>query len=136
MDQVGGGRVALSAQNGILNSMQPNKLQGQSNFSNPGIILFGAGADLDVTPQIRASLNVNQLFFADTAVLEAARNQAGLRRRIGADLSLAITYRPLTSQNIVLRLAGSMLVPQKGYKDLFGSDTIPYSVFANLILAY
>jgi hypothetical protein len=133
---IGGGRVALSAQNGILNSLQPNKLQGQSNFSNPGIILFGLGADLDVTPQIRASLNVNQLFFADTAVLEAARNQAGLRRRIGADLSLAITYRPLTSQNIVLRLAGSMLVPQKGYKDLFGSDTIPYSVFANLILAY
>ena len=64
------------------------------------------------------------------------RNQAGLRRRIGADLSMSITWRPLTSQNVVLRLAGSMLVPQKGYKDLFGSDDIPYSVFANLILAY
>ena len=34
------------------------------------------------------------------------------------------------------QLPGSMLVPQKGYKDLFGSDDIPYSVFANLILAY
>lgn len=116
--------------------MRPNKFQGQSNFTNPGIILVGLGADFEVTPQIRVSLNANQLAFADTAVLEAARNQAGLRRRIGADLSLSITYRPFTSQNIVLRLAGSMLVPQKGYKDLFGSDDIPYSVFANLIMAY
>ena len=82
------------------------------------------------------SLNANQIGFADTAVLEAARNQAGLRRRIGADLSMSITYRPFTSQNVVLRLTGSMLVPQKGYKDLFGSDDIPYSVFANLVLAY
>jgi hypothetical protein len=133
---IGGGRIALSGQNGVLNSLRPNKFQGQSNFTNPGIVLFGLGADLDITPQIRASLNVNQLFFAETAVLEAARNQSDLRRRIGADLSMSITYRPFTSQNIVLRLAGSMLVPQKGYKDLFGSEDIPYSVFANLILAY
>jgi hypothetical protein len=133
---IGGGRVAISGQNGVLNSLRPNKFQGQSNFTNPGIVLLGAGADLDITPQIRASLNVNQLFFADTAVLEATRNQAGIRRRIGADMSLAITYRPFTSQNVVLRLAGSILVPQQGYKDLFGSDDIPYSVFANLILAY
>jgi len=133
---IGGGRVAISGQNGVLNSLRPNKFQGQSNFTNPGIILFGAGADIDFTPRLRASLNINQLFFADTAVLEAARNQAGLRRRIGADSSLSITYRPFTSQNIVLRLAGSVLVPQKGYKDLFGSDDIAYSVFANLILAY
>jgi len=133
---IGGGRVALSGQNGVLNSLRSNKFQGQSNFTNPGIILVGLGADFEVTPQIRVSLNANQLAFADTAVLEAARNQAGLRRRIGADLSMSITYRPFTSQNVILRLAGSMLVPQKGYKDLFGSDDIPYSVFANLILAY
>jgi hypothetical protein len=133
---IGGGRVALSSTNGVLNSLRPNKFQSQSNFTNPGILLVGIGADFDVTPQVRVSLNANQLGFADTAVLEAARNQAGLRRRIGADLSMAITYRPFTSQNVVLRLTGSMLVPQKGYKDLFGSDDIPYSVFANLILAY
>ncbi len=133
---IGGGRVALSGQNGVLNSLRPNKFQGQSNFTNPGILLFGLGADADITPQIRATLNANQLFFAEVGPLEAARNQAGLERRIGLDLSLAITYRPFTSQNVVLRLAGSLLVPQRGYKELFGSDDIPYSVFANLILAY
>ena len=133
---IGGGRVTLSGQNGVLNSLRPNKLQGQSNFTNPGVGLIGLGADLDVTPQIRVSLNANQLFFADTAVLEAARNQGKIHRRIGADLSMSITYRPFTSQNVVLRLNGAILVAQRGYKDLFGNDDSPYSVFANLILAY
>ena len=51
-------------------------------------------------------------------------------------MSLSITYRPLTSQNVILRVAGSMFVPQQGYKDLYGSDETPFSLFANLILAY
>ena len=133
---LGGGRVTISGQNGLLNSLRANKGQGQSNFTNPGIVLFGIGADADFTPKLRASLQANQLFFVDTAVLEAARNQDGIHKRIGVDVSLSVTYRPYISQNVVLRVAGSLLVPQQGYKDLFGSDDIPYSIFANLILAY
>lgn len=133
---LGGGRVALSGQNGLLNSLRPNKGQGQSSFTNPGVVLLGLGVDADITPKLRASLHLNQLFFVDTAVLEAARNQDEIRRRIGVDASLTAIYRPFTSQNIVFRLAGSLLIPQQGYKDLFGSDEIPYSIFANLILAY
>jgi hypothetical protein len=133
---IGGGRVAISGQNAVLNSLRPNKGQGQSNFTNPGIALLGLGADADITPKLRASLHANQLFFVDTAVLEAARNQDEIRRRIGVDISLSLFYRPFTSQNVVLRAAGSLLVPQQGYKDLFGSDEIPYSIFANVILAY
>ena len=127
--------MTLSAQNGLLNSMQPSKAHGQSNFTNPGLILAGAGIDMEVTPKIRVTLNVNQLWFDDTAVLEAARNQGDIERSIGQDLSLAITYRPLTSQNVILRIAGSALIPGDGYKHLYGSDTA-YSVLANLILAY
>lgn len=132
---IGGGRVTLSSANGLLNSMRPDKSHGQSNFTNPGLLLIGAGADMEVTPKIRASLNVNQLWFDNTEVLEAARNQGNIDRNIGQDVSIAITYRPLTSQNIVLRLAASALLPGKGYKSLFSSD-VPYSVLLNLILAY
>jgi hypothetical protein len=132
---VGGGRVTLSAQNGLLNSMRPSKAHGQSNFSNPGIVLAGLGIDMDVTPKLRASMNFNQLWFAETAVLEAARNQGNIDKNIGLDLSLSLTYRPLTSQNIILRVAGAALIPGDGYKQLFGDD-IGYSVLANLILAY
>jgi hypothetical protein len=132
---IGGGRVALSGQNGLLNSMRSNKGQGQSNFTNPGIVLAGVGADLDLTPKIRASFNVNQLWFDNTAVLETARNQAGVDKSIGQDVSFSVIYRPITSQNVVLRVAASALVPGDGYKDLYGDET-PYSIFANVILAY
>lgn len=132
---LGGGRVTLSSQNGLLNSMRSSKAHGQSNFTNPGLLLAGVGVDMEITPKIRASINANQLWFDDTAVLEVARNQGNIDKSIGQDLSLAITYRPLISQNVILRVAGSALVPAVGYKQLFGSDTA-YSVLANLILAY
>lgn len=132
---IGGGRVSLSSPNGLLNSLRPNKGQSQSNFTNPGLLLIGAGVDMDVTPKIRASININQLWFVDTAVLQAARNQGNIDKNIGQDVSLAITYRPLTSQNVILRFAASALIPGAGYKSLFGSET-PFSVQINLILAY
>jgi hypothetical protein len=132
---IGGGRVTLSGQNGLLNSLRPSKGQGQSNFTNPGLMLLGAGADFDITPKLRASLNVNQLWFDTTEVLEAARNLGRIPKDIGQDLSLAIIYRPLTSQNIVLRVSASALIPGGGYERLYGDDT-PYSVLANLILSY
>jgi hypothetical protein len=132
---IGGGRVTLSSQNGLLNSLRSSKQHGQSNFTNPGILLLGGGADFDITPKWRGSLNLNQLWFDDTAVLEAARNQAPVGRDIGQDLSISVIYRPLTSQNIVFRVSASALLPGQGYKDLYDSD-LPYSVLANLILSY
>ncbi len=132
---IGGGRVTLSGQNGILNSLRANKGQGQSNFTNPGLILVGAGADFDITPKVRASININQLWFDTTEVLEAARNHGDIPKDIGQDISLAVIYRPLTSQNIILRVSASALIPGGGYERLFGDDT-PYSVLANLILSY
>jgi hypothetical protein len=115
--------------------MRSSKPHGQSNFTNPGIVLLGGGADFDITPKWRASLNVNQLWFDDTAVLEAARTQADIAKDIGQDISLSVLYRPLTSQNVVLRLSASALLPGAGYEDLYDADT-PYSVFANLVLSY
>jgi hypothetical protein len=132
---IGGGRVTLSSQNGLLNSMRSSKGQGQSNFTNPGIILIGAGADFDVTAKFRASINVNQLWFDQTAVLEVARNQGDVGRAIGQDVSMSLIYRPMTSQNIVIRIAASTLIPGDGFKDLYG-DEKPYSVLVNLLLSY
>lgn len=132
---IGGGRATLSGQNGVLNSLRPNKGQGQSNFTNPGLILVGAGADFDLTPKIRASVNVNHLWFDTTEVLQAARKHGGISKDIGQDLSFSVIYRPLTSQNIIVRVSASALIPGGGYKRLFGDDT-PFSALANLILSY
>jgi hypothetical protein len=132
---IGGGRVALSARNGVLPSLRSSKEHGQSNFSNPGLVLAGVGADLDLLPELRLSLNGNYLAFAETAVLEAARNQGPVDEHLGWDLSAAVIWRPLMSQNIVLRASWAQLFSGDGYRDLYG-DEDPYSVLVNLILTF
>ena len=132
---IGGGRVALSSRNGVLNSLRASKEYGQSNFTNPGTTLLGVGADVDLTPQLRVSANINELGFVDTTVLEVARAQAGIDRRIGLDLSIAAIWRPFATQNVVARLSAAALLPGAGYKALYG-DQIAYSVLGNLVLQY
>lgn len=132
---IGGGRVSLSGRNGLLNSLRSSKEFGQSNFTNPGTVLLGIGADFDLTPQLRVSFNLNQLWFDDTRVLEVARNQANVASSIGQDISIAMIYRPFTTQNIVLRLSAAALLPGQGFKDLYGDET-PYSVLGNFIFTY
>lgn len=133
---IGGGRVTLSGRNGILNSLRSSKEEGQSNFDNPGTVLLGIGTDHDLTPEWRVSTNVNQLWFDTTEILEVARNQDDIDEEIGTDISVAAIYRPLFSQNIVLRLSGATLIPGDGYEALFDDDERPYSILANLILTY
>jgi hypothetical protein len=132
---IGGGRVALSGRNGVLASLRSSKDEGQANFTNPGILLAGVGVDMDVLPQLRVSLNLNELFFANTAVIEVARNQAPVGRRIGTDVSLALTWRPLLSQNIVLRSSYAKMLAGNGFDALFpGQD--PGYLLVNVLLAY
>ena len=133
---IGGGRVALSGRNGLLNSLRSSKEQGQSNFTNPGTVLLGVGADLDLMPQLRLSFNANQLAFDRTEVLEVARNQSGISRNIGTDLSASLIWRPYMTQNIVMRLSYATLIPGQGYKDLFPNQGRPHSLLANIILTY
>ena len=136
----GGGRaIGLNGRNGILNSLRSSKEQGQSNFNNPGVILAGAGVDADLTPKFRLSGNLNHLWFENTATLQALRVEGSIPRSIGYDVSAAAIWRPLASQNIILRLSGAMLQPSKGFKDLFakqGKEGRFYSVLGNFIVAF
>lgn len=133
---VGGGRVALSGRNGLLNSLRSSKEQGQSNFVNPGLHLVGAGVDLDLTPELRLSFNANGLWFDATEVLEVARQQPDLPRHIGTDVSAAVIWRPFMTQNVVLRLSYAALLPGSGYRALNPQQGRPHSLLANLILTY
>lgn len=136
----GGGRaISVNGRNGVLNSLRSSKEQGQSNFNNPGTVLVGAGADFDLTPQFRVSANANHLWFANTATLQALRNEGSIPKDIGWDLSVAATWRPKATQNIVARLSGAALLPGKGFRDLFDNqnrDRGYYSVLANVIVSY
>lgn len=132
---IGGGRVALSSRNGLLNSMRSSKEQGQSNFTNPGLILLGGGLDLDVLPQLRLSFNANYLQFAETGVLEYARATRDIDEEIGFDVSAALIWRPYMTQNVVTRLSFARLFSGKGFIDLYG-DEDPYSILANVVLTW
>jgi hypothetical protein len=127
--------LKLNGRNGILNALRSSKEQGQSNFANPGIQLYGLGADFDVLPELRISVNANKLFFDNTAVLEATQNGRHIGRDIGFDTSVALVYRPFQTQNVIFRLSGAILIPGDGFKDLYG-DHLGYSVLSNLILAF
>jgi len=136
----GGGRViSINGRNGILNSLRSSKEEGQSNFNNPGTILLGAGADFDLSPQVRVSANANHLWFENTSSLQVLRSEGSIPRDIGWDLSLAGIWRPKATQNIVGRLSAAVLVPGAGFKDLFENkqrDDIYVSILANLIVSF
>jgi hypothetical protein len=135
---VGGGGVALSGRNGVLASLRSSKDQGQSNFVNPGLVLVGIGADLDVTPQLRVLGNISKLDFMNTASLSALRNQRISSKDLGVDVSLGMQYRPLMSQNIVFNASAAALLPGKGLKQLYdeGRRGVQYSLLFNLLLTY
>jgi hypothetical protein len=136
----GGGRaVAINGRNGVLNSLRSSKEQGQSNFNNPGTMLFGIGGDFDLRPTLRVSTNANHLWFANTAVVQELRNEGSIHKDIGWDLSVSAIWRPKASQNIVARLSAAALLPGAGFRDLFDNTQRHrryYSLLANVIVAY
>ena len=136
----GGGRaVGLSGRNGVLNSLRSSKDEGQSNFNNPGTVLAGAGVDFDLTPNLRLSSNVNHLWFAQTAVVEALRQQGAVSDDLGWDYSISTIWRPRLTQNIVFRASVAVFDPGTGFGQLFtdsNRDNRYYSALLNAVLSF
>ncbi len=135
---IGGGGTALSIRNGVLASLRTSREHGQSNFTNPGIHLFGIGADFDMTPRFRIITNANYLEFDNLSSLATLRNQKLSSTSIGYDLSMGLQYRPYFSQNIVLNASYATLLPAKGLRELYGNavDSRLYSMLFNLLLTF
>ena len=90
-------------------------------------------------PELRLSANLNHLWFANTAILQALRVEGSIPKTIGTDVSAAVIYRPKFTQNIVFRLSGAVFEPSAGFKDLFANsprNSRYYSVLFNTILSY
>lgn len=137
---IGGGRqIGINGRNGVLADLRSSKDEGQSNFNNPGMVLIGAGTDLDLTPTLRVSANANHLWFANTAVLAVLRNEGSIPRSIGMDYSVSAIWRPRMTQNIVVRGSAAMLAAGRGFRDLFtqpSGSARYFSLLANVILTY
>lgn len=128
-------RVNLKNRFSQLPSLRSSKIEGQPNFVNPGVFLYGVGIDADLTPKLKAFSQVNYLQFANTRPLEVALQQTNIGRDIGLDYSVGLQYRPLLINNVILTVGAAALTPAGGLRDLLEGQTL-YSTFLATTLVY
>lgn len=116
--------VALTNPGSLLVSLRSNKEEGQANFVNPGIYIFNAGADFNVTPKLKAFVNANYLQFDRTEPLQILLFQNHIRHSIGTDTGIGIQYRPPLTENIVITSGVSDLVPGAGFQDIYNKRVL------------
>lgn len=132
---VAGGGTNLVNRNSFYPSFRPGKEMGQANFVNPGLVLYNLGVDFELLPELKLVTNTSYLQFANTASLEVLRQDGSIGRDIGWDLSAGFLYRPLLTNNVLIRLGSGVLIPEQGEENLFGNQT-NYHAFTNIILQY
>ena len=118
-----GTAVNLKNPDSLLTSLRSSKTEGQSNFVNPGVKILGIGLDADVTPRLRAFLNANYIWFDQTAPIEHALQTNKVSDRLGWDVSFGMKYRPLLTDNVIVGAGIGLFFPDKGYKDIYRSNT-------------
>ena len=124
----------------LLPDLRSSKIQGQSNFVNPGEVLFNVGQDMDITPKLKMVNNVNFIQFAQTNVLQQFLYAGHLHHTIGAEPSSGFEYRPFLNDAAVLVAGVAVLLPGMGFRDIYSNfgqrvDT-PFAGFAALTLAF
>ncbi len=128
--------VGLNQNRSFLNTLKSSKLEGQSNFVNPGVMLFNVGLDAEITPTLRTSFNANALFFSEVSSLEYVTNQFGISSELGYELNLLGQYRPLLNNNVIITASGSVFFPGSGFQDVYGDNDTLYQAFVGLTLTY
>ena len=126
-----GSGVSLNPGDSLLPDMRSNKDEGQANFVNPGIYIVNTGADFEVTPKLRAFLNLNYLRFDRTEPLELILFEHNIRHDIGLDYGGGLRYRPPLSENIVLTFGAAGLSPGAGFRDIYQARQL-WSVFTKI----
>jgi hypothetical protein len=111
--------VNLVNRESLVPDLRSSKNQGQTNFVNPGLYLVNLGVDFDVTPKLKMINNVNELWFDDTASLRTFVFQNRITAHIGTDISTGIEYRPLLSNNAIVKCGVSTLIPGEGFRQLY-----------------
>lgn len=111
--------IGLVQPNSLLPTLRSSKTEGQANFVNPGIWIFNAGVDAEITQTVKAVFNANYLRFDRTESLEYVLFQPGVRHEIGYDLSLGVVYRPLLINNVTFTFGGNFFKAGRGFKDVY-----------------
>jgi len=132
--------VRLVNDRSLVPDLRSSGIQGQSNFVNPGLLLFNLGLDMDITPKLRSINNANYIMFDQTQVLQTYTFQGNIDKKVGVDLSTGIEWRPFHNDNAIVLAGVSTLIPEEGFRDLFNEftgrvDTL-YAAFVDVILTF
>jgi hypothetical protein len=118
--------LLLKSPNSLLSSLRASKLEGQPNYVNPGIFIFGIGAEAELTPKVRLLLEFNKIRFHHPETLQLVLFQDKIRSDVGWDLSAGIRWRPLLIDNIIVSVGGATLIGGDGLKDIFQKETFNF----------
>jgi hypothetical protein len=120
----------------LVPDLRSDKFEGQPNYVNPGLLLFNGAFDADLSPKLKATLNVNYLRFVNTKSLQHFLNQPAIGKNVGLDYGLGIIYRPFLNNNAIFTLSATALTPRDGFEDIFESSRTLFSFFTSLVFTY
>ena len=132
---ISGRGVGLVAAGSLIPDLRSGRTSGQANFVNPGIFLYNAGADVDITPKLRGFANLNLLRFAATEPLEVLLNRTNLHAGIGADAGIGLRYRPALTDNVVFTVGFNTLFPFAGFRQIYFSGPF-FGLFTSVQFRY
>jgi hypothetical protein len=138
---LGGTMVNLKNSSSLVPDLRTSKTEGQANFVNPGVFIFGLGAEFDLTPKLRTFLNGNYIRFAETDPIKTALLTSKVDSDVGWDLSLGFQFRPLLTDNIIISTGFGAFIPGRGYHDIYNNengsvDSFLYSGLIAVTLTY
>jgi hypothetical protein len=134
--RLAGSGVALVERGSLLPSLRSSKDEGQPNFVNPGIQLATIGLDAELTPRLKAIFTGNYIRLDAVESVEEVLFQGNIHHDIGTDLSVGLRYRPFLSNNIVIVGGAAVLLPGKGFQDIYETKDPLYHAFMNVILQF
>ena len=126
---LGGSLVNLKQRGSLVPNLRTSKTQGQANFVNPGVFIFGLGTEIELTPKLRTFINANYIRFVETDPIQTALLTDKVNNEVGWDLSLGLQYRPLLTDNIIISAGFGALIPGRGFKDIYQTSTDPVPGF-------
>jgi hypothetical protein len=123
--------VALTAPDSFLPDLRSNEEEGKASYVNPGLFLWNAGFDAEVTQNLKLVTNFNAMRFAHTEPLELLLFQSQIPTSLGLDYSTGFVYRPLLSDNLVFTAGIAGFTPGSGLRRIYTSQTL-FSAFSVL----
>ncbi len=75
--------VLFKQRDSLVVDLRSSKIEGQANFVNPGVFVYGVGTDMDVLPTLRLFFNANYVMMANTQSADLALHTANITPGIG-----------------------------------------------------